>query len=53
METVSVDPLVLKQPFQFNYEYTPRTDELTKYDCDPEDSRFGAQFHKSIYPPDK
>jgi hypothetical protein len=52
METTTVDPLALKEPFQFNYEYTPRTDELTKYDCDPEDSRFGAQFHKSIYPPD-
>ena len=53
METVSVDPLVLREPFRFSYEFTPRTDELTKYDCDPEDSRFGAQFHKSIYPPDK
>ncbi len=52
METTTTDPLSLKEPFQFNYEYTPRTDELTKYDCDPEDSRFGAQFHKSIYPPD-
>ena len=53
METVSVDPLVLREPFQYSYEYSPRTDELTAYDCDPEDSRFGAQFHKSIYPPDK
>ena len=53
METVSVDPLVLREPFQSSYEYSPRTDELTAYDCDPEDSRFGAQFHKSIYPPDK
>jgi hypothetical protein len=52
MQTTSVDPLVLKEPFQFNYEYAPRTEALTKYDCDPEDSRFGAQFHKSIYPPD-
>jgi hypothetical protein len=52
LQTTSVDPLVLKEPFQFNYEYTLRTDALTKYDCDPEDSRFGAQFHKSIYPPD-
>jgi hypothetical protein len=52
MHTTSVDPLVLKEPFQFSYEYTPRPDLLTKYDCDPEDSRFGAQFHKSIYPPD-
>jgi len=52
METTSVDPLVLREPFQYNYEYTARTDELTAYDCDPEDSRFGAQFHTSIYPPD-
>ena len=53
METVSVDPLVLREPFQYGYEYSPRKEELTAYDCDPEDSRFGAQFHKSIYPPDK
>jgi hypothetical protein len=53
MDTVSTDPLVLREPFHYSYEFTPRTDELTKYDCDPEDSRFGAQFHKSIYPPDK
>ena len=53
MGTVSVDPLVLRGPFQFSYEYTPRTEELTAYDCDPEDSRFGAQFHKSMYPPDE
>ena len=52
MQTVSVDPLVLKQPFHWDYEYTLRKEELTPYDCDPEDSRCGAQFHKSIYPPD-
>jgi hypothetical protein len=52
MQTVSVDPLVLKQPFHWDYEYSVRSEELTPYDCDPEDSRFGAQFHKSIYPPD-
>jgi len=53
MQTVSVDPLVLKEPFHWDYEYSVRKEELTPYDCDPEDSRFGAQFHKSIYPPDK
>ena len=52
METTSTDPLTLKVPYHYDYEYSPRTDELTAYDCDPEDSRFGAQFHKSIYPPD-
>lgn len=53
METVSVDPLVLREPFHFGFEFSPRKEPLTTYDCDPEDSRFGAQFHKSIYPPDK
>jgi hypothetical protein len=53
METVSVDPLTLKVPYQYNFEYSLRKEELTEYDCDPEDSRFGAQFHKSKYPADK
>jgi hypothetical protein len=53
MESVSEDPLVLKQPFHYNFEWIPRTEELTPYDCDPEDSRFGAQFHPSKYPVDK
>lgn len=53
METVSVDPLVLREPFHWDFEYTLRKEPLTPYDCDPEDSRFGAQFHESIYPPDK
>ena len=44
---------MLKEPFRWDYEYSLRKDELTPYDCDPEDSRFGAQFHESIYPPDK
>jgi hypothetical protein len=52
METVSVDPLVLREPFHYDFEYTLRKEPLTPYDCDPEDSRFGAQFHKSMYPPD-
>jgi len=53
METVSVDPLVLKEPYHYDYQYSLRKEALTPYDCDPEDSRFGAQFHESIYPPDK
>ena len=53
MESVSEDPLTLKQPYQYNYEWTVRTEELTPYDCDPEDSRWGAQWHKSKYPADK
>ena len=53
MESVTEDPLVLRQPFHYNFEWTPRTAELTPYNCDPEDSRFGAQFHPSKYPADE
>lgn len=53
MESTSVDPLTLKVPYQYNYEYSLRKEPLTAYDCEPEDSRYGAQFHKSKYPADK
>ena len=53
LESVTEDPLTLKQPYQYNYEWTVRTEELTPYDCDPEDSRWGAQWHESKYPADK
>ena len=53
MESVSEDSLVLRQPYRYDFEWTSRTDELTEYNCDPEDSRFGAQFHPSKYPPDE
>jgi hypothetical protein len=53
MESVTRDPLTLKQPFHYNFEWAVRTEPLTRYDCDPEDSRWGAQFHKSKYPADQ
>jgi hypothetical protein len=53
MESVTEDPLTLRQPFHYNFQWTPRTAELTEYNCEPEDSRFGAQFHPSKYPPDE
>jgi len=53
LESVSEDPLTLRQPYHYNYEWTVRKEELTPYDCDPEDSRWGAQWHKGKYPPDK
>ena len=53
MESVTEDPLALRQPYHYNFEWTPRTAELIAYDCDPEDSRFGAQFHPSKYPADE
>ena len=53
LDSVSEDPLTLKQPYRYGWEWTVRKEELTPYDCDPADSRWGAQWHKSKYPPDK
>jgi hypothetical protein len=53
LDSVTEDPLSLKQPYRYGYEWSVRTEPLTKYDCDPADSRWGAQWHKSIYPADK
>lgn len=53
LESVSEDPLTLRQPYHYNYEWAVRKEELTPYDCDPADSRWGAQWHDSKYPADK
>ena len=53
LDSVTEDPLSLRQPYMYGYEWTVRKEELTPYDCDPQDSRWGAQWHKSKYPPDK
>jgi hypothetical protein len=53
LDSVSEDPLSLKQPYNYGWEWTVRREELTPYDCDPQDSRWGAQWHDSRYPPDK
>jgi len=53
LDSVSEDPISLKQPYSYGWEWTVRKEELTPYDCDPQDSRWGAQWHDSKYPPDK
>ena len=53
LDSVSEDPLTLREPYHYGWEWTVRTEELTPYDCDPADSRWGAQWHKSKYPADK
>jgi hypothetical protein len=53
LDSVSEDPISLKQPYNYGWEWTVRKEELTPYDCDPQDSRWGAQWHESKYPPDK
>jgi hypothetical protein len=53
LESVSEDPISLKQPYNYGWEWTVRKEALMPYDCDPQDSRWGAQWHDSKYPPDK
>ncbi|HEU5257623.1 MAG TPA: hypothetical protein VFU28_16630 [Vicinamibacterales bacterium] len=53
LDSVSEDPISLKRPYSYGWEWTVRKEELTPYDCDPQDSRWGAQWHDSKYPPDK
>jgi hypothetical protein len=53
LDSVSEDPISLKQPYSYGWEWEVRKEELTPYDCDPQDSRWGAQWHDSKYPPDK
>ena len=53
LDSVTEDTLSLKQPYHYGWEWTVRKEELTPYDCDPQDSRWGAQWHASKYPPDK
>jgi len=53
LDSVTEDAVSLKQPYRYGFEWSLRTEPLTKYDCDPEDSRWGAQWHESKYPADK
>jgi len=53
LDSISEDPLSLRQPYNYGWEWTVRQEELTPYDCDPQDSRWGAQWHDSKYPADK
>ena len=53
LDSVTEDRISLKQPYRYGFEWSVRTEPLTKYDCDPEDSRWGAQWHESKYPADK
>jgi hypothetical protein len=53
LESVSEDPLTLREPYHYRFEWTVRTEELTEYNCDPTDARWGAQWHESKYPADE
>ena len=50
MEAVTEDPLILKEPFKYHYEWEPLKTELVPYDCDPSDSAFARKlFDKKKY----
>lgn len=47
MESVTEDPIVLKAPYPYHFEWEPMTAPLTPYDCDPEASGFARQFYET------
>ena len=49
MESVTEDPLVLREPYRYHFEWERTGTPLTPYDCDPEASGFARQFQPSKY----
>lgn len=47
MESVTEDPLVLKAPYPYHFEWEPMKTALTPFDCDPEASSFDRQFYET------
>jgi len=44
MEAVTEDPLILKEPFRYHFEWEPMKTALVPYDCDPTDSAFARKL---------
>ena len=50
MEAVTEDPLILKAPFSYHYEWEPMQTDLVPFNCDPADSAFARRlFDKKKY----
>lgn len=47
MESVTEDPLVLKAPYPYHFEWEPMNTLLVPFDCDPEASSFDRQFYET------
>ena len=44
MESVTEDPLILKEPFFYHYQWELTTTPLTEYACDPTDSAYARKL---------
>ena len=49
VNVITEDPLILKEPYEFTFEWELTEAELAPYECDPEFARFPAQFQPSKY----
>ena len=47
MESVTEDPLILKAPYPYHFEWEPMKTPLVPFDCDPEASSFDRQFYET------
>ncbi len=47
MESVSEDPLILKEPFHYDFQWELMQAPLIKYDCNPEDSGFARKLFET------
>ncbi len=48
-KVITEDPLVLREPYEFDFDWEATEAELVAYGCDPELARFPAEFQPSKY----
>jgi hypothetical protein len=49
MISVTTDPLILREPFEYSFEWEATKKELEPYGCNPEDSSYGRPYQPSKY----
>jgi hypothetical protein len=47
MESVSEDPMILKEPFRYHFEWEQTKNALIPFDCNPEDSGFARKLFET------
>jgi hypothetical protein len=47
MESVSEDPMILREPFRYHFEWELTTNALIPFDCNPEDSGFARKLFET------
>ena len=49
VNVITEDPLILREPYEFTFEWDLTQAGLVAYGCDPESARFSVQFQPSKY----